>query len=83
MIDVDGAKLTVARVRANKSLQDIAVELCCNKSQVSRWEQDKLIPTEKTILKLIELLGTSDFVVENKGKLAQLYLKDKLEGAGK
>ncbi len=63
---VHGGKLTEARIAANLSLSDVAKAMgkTCNKSSVSRWEQDKLNPSDGRVRKLVKLLGTKDFVVK-------------------
>ena len=81
MIKVDGATLTDVRIAAEKSLDEVASWFPgMNKSSVSRWEQGILTPSEDRILKLVQMFGTSEFVIENGGKLAQIYVKEKLEG---
>lgn len=45
------------------SLEEVAVNVGCNRSQVSRWEQEKLNPSEDRIVKLVDLFGRWDFVV--------------------
>ena len=62
---VDGAKLSEARVKAGMAMEGIAAALECNKSQVSRWEQGVLVPSEERIWKLVELLGSSGFIIGN------------------
>ena len=64
-IRVDGAKLTAARMDANKSLEDVAKEFRCNKSSVSRWEQGTLIPSEERIMRMVMMFGRGDFVIKN------------------
>ena len=62
---VDGAKLSKARMAAKLSMDEVAEDLGCNKSSVSRWEQGKLQPSEKRIRRMVDLYGTSDFVRAN------------------
>jgi DNA-binding transcriptional regulator YiaG len=62
-IKVDSAKLSLARVNANLAMSEVAVELGCSKSQVSRWEQGTLIPSEERILKMVTMYKCGDFVV--------------------
>jgi predicted transcriptional regulator len=64
-IRVDGAKLTQARIDANMSAQDVATELRCNKSSISRWEQGTLIPSEERIMRMVMMFGRGDFVIKN------------------
>lgn len=67
---VDGAKLTEARIAAGLSLQDVVIALDdgCNKSSVSRWEQDKMNPSDARVKKLVKLYCTDDFVVKGNAK---------------
>ena len=67
---VDGGKLTDARIAAELSLEQVAAAMGgkCHKSQVSRWEQNKLNPSDKRVKKLVKLLGTSDFVTKGNRK---------------
>lgn len=44
-------------------MSKVALELKVSKSQVSRWEQGTLIPSEERILKMITLYKCGDFVV--------------------
>jgi transcriptional regulator with XRE-family HTH domain len=62
---VNGARLSKARLAAQMSLEDVARALSCNKSQVSRWEQQKLTPSPKRIELLAELFRTRNFIVKN------------------
>lgn len=64
---IDPAKLSKARIDAGIPMSEVAVQLQCNKSQVSRWEQGKLVPSEERILKMITLYGCGDFVVKREG----------------
>jgi len=66
---VDGAKLSAARVAAEMSLDQVAKELGCNKSQVSRWERNSLVPSDERIQKLVKLFKTKGFVVENANRV--------------
>lgn len=62
---VNGAALSRARIDANFSMDDVAKALGCNKSSVSRWEQERLVPSEERINKLAEMYGTWAFVQGN------------------
>jgi transcriptional regulator with XRE-family HTH domain len=62
---VNPRKLTDARLAVNKSLEDVATFIGCNKSSVSRWETGKLIPSESRIFLLTELYGTREFITAN------------------
>ena len=57
--------MTEARIAAGKSMEWVAEQLGCNKSSVSRWEQEVLVPSEVRIFKLAELLGSMAFVIGN------------------
>jgi len=62
---VDGKALSEARTAANLRLEDVALQLGCNKSQVSRWEQGLLVPSEERIFQMAELLRSWAFVRGN------------------
>jgi transcriptional regulator with XRE-family HTH domain len=63
---VDGKKLSEARIAANLSMEDVAAALGgCNKSSVSRWEQERLVPSEERIFKMVKLFKTDAFVIGN------------------
>lgn len=62
---VDGKALSDARLALKMSLESIALQLGCDRSQVSRWEQGQLTPSEGRILRLTQILGTQSFVREN------------------
>src|ERR1017187_964661 len=70
---VDGAKLTDARIAAQKSLGQVAQYLGCNKSSVSRWEQGTLVPSEDRIFKMAKWFKTQEFIVENPNQLKKKY----------
>ena len=61
---VDGAKLTAARLESGFSMEDVALELGCNKANLSRWERGLYNPPEHAILQLVVLLKRGDFVKE-------------------
>lgn len=54
-----------ARQAADFSLEDVARMLGCNRSSVSRWERNLLVPSEARIEKLAEIFGTWEFVHGN------------------
>ena len=62
-----GSKLTEARVVANLSQKTLAEHLGCNTSTYCRWEQELTVPPDAAILKLVERLGTGEFVIKNNG----------------
>jgi hypothetical protein len=68
---VDGKKLSDARMAANMSMEDVAEALSgcngnkVNKSSVSRWEQESLVPSEERIFKMAEMFKTMAFVIGN------------------
>ena len=65
-LTVDGAMLSEIRITAGLSMAELAAKLKCNKSQVSRWERNQLIPSEKRVLKMVGIFKRGDFVVERK-----------------
>lgn len=63
LLSVDGKALTAARIRVGMSVGEVAERIPgCNKSSVSRWEQDKLVPSQERIFVLVDVYGTFDFV---------------------
>lgn len=62
---VNGKALSEARIRMGKSLEDVGNSLGCNKGTVCKWETGKLVPSEERIYAMVELFGTSDFIVGN------------------
>jgi transcriptional regulator with XRE-family HTH domain len=54
-ITVDGKTLTAARINAGMSMEEVAAELNCNKSTISRWERNKQAPRPEDILKMMTL----------------------------
>lgn len=69
---VDGAKLTLARVKAGFSGTEVARVLGCHKAAVCRYEQEKSVPPDSYIQLMAKLFGTRDFVVKNtEGKKAK------------
>jgi DNA-binding transcriptional regulator YiaG len=61
---VDGAKLTALRIEAGLSMEEVAANLGCNKSNLSRWERGVVQPSERAILELVVLFKQCDFVKE-------------------
>ena len=65
---VDGAKLTVARIEAQLSMEELTERAGIgNKSSISRWERGLAHPSETAILKLAVVLGRVDFIKERNG----------------
>ena len=63
LLTVNGKALTSARIASKLSLLNVAEKLNgCNQSSVSRWEQEKLIPSLARIVALVDLYGTNKFV---------------------
>jgi transcriptional regulator with XRE-family HTH domain len=62
---VIGKELSDARVAAGKSMEEVAEALGCNKSSISRWEQESLVPSEERIFKMAEMFKTMAFVIGN------------------
>lgn len=46
-------------------MESLALKLECSKSQVCKWEFEKIVPSEERIWKMVQILGTGDFVVKN------------------
>ena len=69
ILEVDGAKLTDARLAAGLSQQAIAEALKVgHKGTVCRWERGKSRPTDQQIRAMAKLLKTRSFVLNGKGK---------------
>jgi len=64
-VKVNGKLLTDARIAANMSMEDVAKALGCNKSSVSKWERNKLLPDEGRILQMVMLFNDHKFLVRN------------------
>ena len=64
VLEVDGAKLTDARLAAGLSQQAIAEALKVgHKGTVCRWERGKSRPTDQQIRAMAKLLKTRNFIV--------------------
>ena len=61
-ITVDGEALSRVRVEAEMSLDDVAREVGCNRSSVSRWERGQRVPSGKIILSLLAIFKTDKFL---------------------
>ena len=63
LLAVDGAALTKARIAAGLSVGDVADRIPrCDKGKVSRWETGVLMPSPERLWRLVEMLGTRDFI---------------------
>ena len=64
LLTVDGAALSKARCDCQLSMDDVVQRLGegMNKSAVSRWETGMLHPSPERLWKLVDLLGTNNFV---------------------
>ena len=64
LLTVDGNALTKARMKKGLSLEKMVQRLSdgLNKSTVSRWEQSVLNPSPKRLWKLVDILGTQNFI---------------------
>ena len=64
LLTVDGGALTKARCNKQLSMDDVArlIGDGMNKSAVSRWEQGVFNPSKERLWKLVDLLGTNNFV---------------------
>jgi transcriptional regulator with XRE-family HTH domain len=63
-ISVDGEALTVARMKAELSLEDVAKRLNRNRSTVSRWEQGLQVPQAEDILKMLSLYQADSGIIK-------------------
>jgi transcriptional regulator with XRE-family HTH domain len=61
-LSVDGPTLSRARVECNLSMDEVVARIGGNKSNVSRWEQSMVQPSEEYITKLVRLYRRGDFV---------------------
>ncbi len=66
-IPVDGAALTDARIKAGKSLQDVAEACGRDRSTVSRWERGVQIPSAEDVLKMLKCFGVDRGIVKMRG----------------
>lgn len=62
LLEVDGEKLTRARIAANMPMSVVAKKLKCSTQQVSGWETGRLNPSEERIVKMTEMYKAADFV---------------------
>ena len=64
LLTVDGNALTKARMKKGLSLEKMVQRLSdgLNKSTVSRWEQSVLNPSPERLWKLVDILGTQNFI---------------------
>lgn len=63
LLSVDGYSLTQLRIEANLSMEKLAAYFPgCNKSTISRWEQEEMIPSYERMWKLVEIFGTTEFI---------------------
>lgn len=64
LLTVDGATLTKARLRKRLGQDDVAARLGgeTSKSSVSRWETGAMQPSMERLFKLVEILGTDNFI---------------------
>lgn len=62
---VDGQKLSAARLKAERSLQDVADAIGCNKGDVSKWEREVMAPSEERIYRMADYLKTAEFIRPN------------------
>lgn len=64
VLEVDGAKLTDARIAVQISQQAVANHLgVVSKGTVCRWERGKSRPTDQQIRAMAKLLKTRNFIV--------------------
>jgi len=61
-IQVDGGRLTAARIAAGLTQEQVSDALNCTRSYIGKWETGWLFPNEERVFKLVKLYGTMNFV---------------------
>jgi transcriptional regulator with XRE-family HTH domain len=72
---IDGAVLSNIRIESGKSMQEVAMQVGCNKGEISKWERGMFVPSEAMIVKMAFFFRRTDFIVihvKRKMKLAEL-----------